>query len=66
MKFMFLPNKLMMWHVDPLLGGGHKIGNRTVAYARQRPSNSSRGIVFSVWFAKPQLKSNKGMMFVSV
>jgi hypothetical protein len=39
---------IMLWHVYTLLGGDWEIGDRTVAVARQRPLNSSRGMVFSV------------------
>jgi hypothetical protein len=38
---------IMLWHVDPLRGGGREIGDGTVALARQRHSNK-RGRAFSV------------------
>jgi hypothetical protein len=37
----------ILCHVDPLLGGGHEIGNCTAAATRQRPISNNRGMVFS-------------------
>jgi hypothetical protein len=39
---------LILWHVDPLLGGDREVGDCTAAVARQRPANSNKGTVFSV------------------
>jgi hypothetical protein len=40
---------MILWHVDPLLGGDREIGDCIAAVARQRPSNNNnnREMVFS-------------------
>jgi hypothetical protein len=40
---------IILWEVDPFLGNDRKINNYTTAVSRQRPVNSNRGTVFSVW-----------------
>jgi hypothetical protein len=54
--------KMILWHIDPLLGGNREIGDFTAAVARQRPANNNRVIVFSVRSTKQQLNSNRGTM----
>jgi hypothetical protein len=40
--------RLILWHVDSLLGNDREISNYTTAVTRQRPVNSKRGTVFCV------------------
>jgi hypothetical protein len=57
---------LLWWHVYPLLGADREIRDCKAAVARQRPANNNRGMAFSAWSAKQQLKSNGGTVFCAV
>jgi hypothetical protein len=54
---------IVLWHVDPLLGGEREIGDCTAAVARKRSANNNRGVVLSARSAKQQLNSNIVMVF---
>jgi hypothetical protein len=59
---MFSLHFIILWHVDPLLGGDREIGDCAAAVARQSPANN-RGMVISAPFAKQQLNKNRGTVF---
>jgi hypothetical protein len=42
--------KIILWHVDPLLGNNCEISSYTMVVTRQQPVNSNRGTMFSVLF----------------
>jgi hypothetical protein len=55
--------RIILWHLDVLLGSDCKIGDRAVAIVRQWPTNNNRGMVFSAWSTKQQLNSIRGPVF---
>jgi hypothetical protein len=62
-NYIYIYIYIYIWHVDPLLGANHEIGECTVAIARQRHANN-RGMEFYTRSAKQQLNSNRGRCFL--
>jgi hypothetical protein len=44
----FTCQKILLWHVEPLLGNHREMSSCKTAVTRQRPVNSNKGTVFSV------------------